>query len=274
MKRDFHSLYTHGFVRVAAATPQAHVGDPAANAAEILELARRADAAKAAICVFPELSLSAYAIDDLLHQEALLDAVEAELARLVEPRQRSSRCWWSARRCGMAGRLYNCAVVIHRGACWASCRRAYLPNYREFYEKRHFAPGAGVRGETIAVGGREVAVRHRPALPLDRQRRRRRLPCRDLRGHLGADPAVEPRRRWPGAEILLNLSASNITIGKADERRLLCASQSARAHRRLRSTPPPGRRSPPPTSPGTARRRSSRTACSLAESERFAAEPR
>ena len=76
MTGDFRSLYTHGFVRLAAATPAAVVGDPVANGAAILELARQADAARAAICVFPELALSAYAIDDLLHQDALLDAVE------------------------------------------------------------------------------------------------------------------------------------------------------------------------------------------------------
>src|SRR5580692_3096784 len=81
---DFRSLYAHGFVRLAAATPRAHVGDPAANAASILALAKQADAAKAAIAVFPELSLSAYAIDDLLQQEALLDAVEAEIAGLAK----------------------------------------------------------------------------------------------------------------------------------------------------------------------------------------------
>src|ERR1700692_564267 len=82
--QDFHSLYAHGFVRLAAATPVAHVGDPAANAAAILKLAGEADAARAPIVVFPELSLSAYAIDDLLHQEALLGAVEAEIGRLAE----------------------------------------------------------------------------------------------------------------------------------------------------------------------------------------------
>ena len=81
MKQDFHSLYAHEFVRLAAAVPRAHVGNPRANADAILALAEKADAASAAICVFPELSLSAYAIDDLLHQDALLKAVEYEIGR-------------------------------------------------------------------------------------------------------------------------------------------------------------------------------------------------
>ncbi|HEY1750480.1 MAG TPA: NAD(+) synthase, partial [Caulobacteraceae bacterium] len=226
MKGDFHSLYSHGFVRLAAATPAAHVGDPAANAREILALARRADAAKAAICVFPELSLSAYAIDDLLHQEALLDAVEAELGRLAE----ASKALFpvlvvgAPLRCG--ARLFNTAVVMHRGEVLGVVPKAYLPNYREFYEKRHFTPGAGVRGETIAVAGRTVPfgvdLLFRSAGDIDASFHVEI--CEDI--WLPIPPSSHAA--LAGAEILLNLSASNITIGKADTRRLLCQSQSAR----------------------------------------------
>jgi NAD+ synthase (glutamine-hydrolysing) len=145
VKQDFHSLYAHGFVRLAAATPAAHVGDPAANAAAILELAREADAAKAAICVFPELSLSAYAIDDLLHQEALLRAVEAELVRITEASTSLFPVLVVGAPLRHGARLYNTAVVIHRGRVLGVVPKAYLPNYREFYEKRHFTPGASVR---------------------------------------------------------------------------------------------------------------------------------
>ena len=156
MKQDFHSLYAHGFVRLAAATPAAHVGDPVANAAAILELARRADAAKAAICVFPELSLSAYAIDDLLHQEALLGAVEAGIAQLAEATAALYPVLVVGAPLRREARLYNAAVVIHRGRVLGVVPKAYLPNYREFYEKRHFTPGANVRGETIRVAGADV----------------------------------------------------------------------------------------------------------------------
>jgi len=154
--QDFRSLYAHGFVRLAAATPPAHVGDPAANAAAILALARRADAARAAVCVFPELSLSAYAIDDLLHQEALLGAVEAQLERLAAASKDLFPVLVVGAPLRRQGRLYNTAVVIHRGAVLGVVPKAYLPNYREFYEKRHFTPGAGVRRETIRVAGAEV----------------------------------------------------------------------------------------------------------------------
>jgi len=225
--QDFRSLYAHGFVRLAAATPPAHVGDPVANAAEILALARRADAARAAVVVFPELSLSAYAIDDLLQQEALLGAVEGEIGRLVEASKDLFPVLIVGAPLRRRGRLYNTAVVMHRGAVLGVVPKAYLPNYREFYEKRHFTPGAGVRGETIQVAGAEVPfgvdLLFGPAGDIDVTFHVEI--CEDL--WVPIPPSSHAA--LAGAEVLLNLSASNITIGKADTRRLLCASQSARA---------------------------------------------
>jgi len=226
VKQDFHSLYAHEFIRLAAAVPRAHVGDPRANAEAMLALAERADAASAAIVVFPELSLSAYAIDDLLHQDALLTAVETEIGRLA----RASRGLFPVLVVGAPlrsrGRLYNTAVIIHRGEILGVVPKAYLPNYREFYEKRHFTPGAGVRGETIAVAGArvpfgvdllfgsngDIAATFHVEI------------CEDVWLPIPPSSAAA----LAGAEVLINLSASNITIGKAETRRLLCASQSAR----------------------------------------------
>ncbi|MEJ0066230.1 MAG: NAD(+) synthase [Caulobacteraceae bacterium] len=226
MTQDFHSLYAHGFVRLAAATPKASVGDPAANTAAILKLAREADAARAAVAVFPELSLSAYAIDDLLHQEALLGAVEAQIGALAEASKDLFPVLIVGAPLRHKARLYNTAVVIHRGVVLGVVPKAYLPNYREFYEKRHFAPGAGVRGETIKLGGAKVPF----GVDL----------LFESAGDVAATFHVEicedvwtpvPPSSYAalaGAEVLINLSASNITIGKADVRRLLCESQSAR----------------------------------------------
>jgi NAD+ synthase (glutamine-hydrolysing) len=227
VKQDFRSLYAHGFVRLAAATPAAHVGDPAANAAEILALARQADEAKAAIVVFPELSVSAYAIDDLLHQDALLGAVDNALAALAA----ASKTLFPVLIVGAPlrhhARLYNTAVVIHRGQVLGVVPKAYLPNYREFYEKRHFAPGAGVRGETIRAAGQSapfgVDLLFGSAGDIDATFHVE--VCEDI--WLPIPPSSHAA--LAGAEVLINLSASNITIGKADTRRLLCLSQSARA---------------------------------------------
>ncbi len=192
----------------------------------------KADAAKAAICVFPELSLSAYAIDDLLQQEALLGAVEAGVAALAE----ASKALYPVLVVGAPlrhrARLYNTAVVIHRGRALGVVPKATLPNYREFYEKRRFTAGANVRGETISLAGAEVPFGVDLIF---------RSGGRHAEGDVDAAFHVEicediwvpvppsSHAALAGAEVLINLSASNITIGKADVRRLLCASQSVDA---------------------------------------------
>ncbi|MBX6425999.1 MAG: NAD(+) synthase [Variibacter sp.] len=223
----FHSLYRHDFIRLATCVPRIEVGDPAFNAAETLRLAARGDAAHAALMLFPELGISAYAIDDLLHQDALLEAVERAIERICE----QSRALFPVLVVGAplrcAGRLYNTAVVIHRGEILGVVPKTYLPSYREFYERRHFNSGAGVRGQSIAVAGRtapfgvDLIFRSIGSAPFTFHVE----VCEDVWVPLPPSTAAA----LAGAEVLLNLSASNIVIGKAETRRLLCASQSARA---------------------------------------------
>ena len=145
MTTDFRSLYSHEFVRIGSCVPRTRAADVKANLSETIRLARQGDAAKAALLVFPELGLSAYAIDDLLFQDALLDAVERAIDQLLI----ASRDLYPALIIGAplrhAGALFNTAVVIHRGSVLGAVPKTYLPNYREFYEKRHFMSGAGVR---------------------------------------------------------------------------------------------------------------------------------
>src|SRR5215469_8356246 len=156
MSLRFDCLYSHDFVRLASCVPRIEVADPAFNFAETMRLAARGDAAKATIMVFPELGLSAYNIDDLLFQDALLDAVEARIGQLVEASQNLFPVLVVGAPLRSRGQLYNAAVVIHRGSILGVVPKTYLPNYREFYERRHFASGAGVRGETIEVAGAQV----------------------------------------------------------------------------------------------------------------------
>jgi NAD+ synthase (glutamine-hydrolysing) len=225
--RNFHSLYSHGFMRLGACVPRTTVGDPASNATEVLRLAAKADAAKAAIMVFPELGLSAYAIDDLLLQEALLTAVEQAIARVAEASHRLFPVIIVGAPLRHGDRLYNTAVVIHGGAILGAVPKSYLPNYREFYERRHFSPGAGLVGRTIKVAGHEV--------PFGVDLLFHSTGSVDVTFHVEICEdiwvPVPPSgfAALAGAEVLINLSASNITIGKAQTRRLLCASQSARA---------------------------------------------
>ena len=127
----FHCLYSHGFLRVATAVPSVEVADPAFNVAATLNLARRADSAGAALIAFPELGVSAYAIEDLLFQDALLDAVEAGLHRLIEASMELYPMIVVGAPLRRQGRLFNCAVVLHRGRILGVVPKTYLPNYRE-----------------------------------------------------------------------------------------------------------------------------------------------
>ena len=227
MTDRFFSIHAQGMVRVAAATPRASAGDVAANAAAILALAEEAHGQAADLVVFPELALSSYAIDDLLLQDALLDRVEAELLRLAA----ASREWRPALLVGAPlrrnGRLYNCAAVVARGRILGVVPKSYLPNYREYYEKRWFAPGAGLAGLEIDLAGQTVpfgpdlifAATDLPDFVFHAEI------CEDYWAPLPPSTLGA----LAGALILCNLSASNIIIGKARERTLLGASQSARA---------------------------------------------
>ncbi len=227
MTSKFYSLYTHDFVRICSCVPRTRVAGVFDNVAEALRLAEQADALKAAIVIFPELGLSAYAIDDLLFQDALLDAVERAIDQLIDRSRQIFPALIVGAPLRHRGGLFNCAAVIHRGTLIGVVPKTYLPNYREFYERRHFQPGAGVRAQSITVAGRSA--------PFGVDLLFRSIGsaaftfhveiCEDFWAPLPPSTAAA----LAGAEILVNLSASNVVIGKAETRRLLCASQSARA---------------------------------------------
>ncbi|MFE1600018.1 NAD(+) synthase [Methylobacterium sp. ID0610] len=222
----FRSLYQHGFARVAACVGQSHIAAPAANAAEVLALARRCHDRGVAVAVFPELCLSAYAIEDLLLQEPLLDAVEAAIGTLVEGTRDLLPLLVVGAPLRHGNRLYNTAVLVHRGRVLGVVPKSYLPNYREFYEKRHFAPGAGIVGGTIRLGGESVpfgtdllfAAEDLPGLVIGVD------VCEDM--WIPVPPGA--LAALAGATVLVNLSGSPITIGRAESRKLLCQSSSAR----------------------------------------------
>lgn len=222
----FNSIHTHGLLRVGACTPLASVGDPAANGRAAIALARAGDDAGADLLVFPELNLTSYAIDDLHLQDALCDATETALAEVVAASAELSPALLLGAALRRNGRLYNCAVVVARGRILGVVPKTYLPNYREYYEKRWFAPGAGLTGLTMRVAGQEVPFGTDLIFAADD------LPdfvfhaeiCEDFWSPLPPSTAGA----MAGALVLCNLSASNIVIGKARERDMLCASQSAR----------------------------------------------
>lgn len=222
--RPFNSIYAHGFIRAAVCVPALRVADPRYNAERIIAMARRAHAEHAAITLFPELGLSAYTGDDLFQQDALLEGVLAGLEQIRAASRDLTPILLVGAPLRFDGALYNCAVVIYRGRLLGVVPKSYLPNYREFYEKRQFSaartairPEITLLGESIPFGADLI------------------FEAPDLAGFaLHVEICEDVWTPIPpssyaalaGATVLANLSASNITIGKADYRRNLCAAQS------------------------------------------------
>jgi NAD+ synthase (glutamine-hydrolysing) len=223
---SFFSLHRQGLVRVAACTPRIEVADPAANVRETIALARDGDARNVDLMLFPELGLSAYAIDDLLLQDALLDGVEAAIAQLVDATKSLRPVLIVGAPVRHNGRLYNCGVVISRGVIRGVTPKSFLPNYREYYENRWFAPGAGIVGLDVQLAGQTA--------PFGTDLIFAASDLADFVFHVEicedfwSPTPPSTQAALAGAVILCNLSASNIVVGKADDRALLCASQSVR----------------------------------------------
>lgn len=232
---DFRNVYAQGFARVAACTVPVALADPATNAERILEQVRAAHDDGVAVALFPELGLSGYAIDDLLLQDVLLDAVEAAVVTVAEATAKLLPLVVVGAPLRHGNRLYNCAVVIHRGEVLGVAPKSYLPNYREFYEKRHFAPGTGHEGEFIVRPGwpgadAEGEIPFGPDLLFQADD----VPGLTVHAEVCEDMwvPVPPSHEaaLAGASVLLNLSASPITVGRAEDRHLLARSASARCN--------------------------------------------
>ncbi|HEX2252036.1 MAG TPA: NAD(+) synthase [Thermoanaerobaculia bacterium] len=226
MTRPFGSIYRHGFVRVAVCVPRLEVANPRFNLEHSLELARRAHDEQAVVALFPELGLAAYSCDDLHQQDALLDAVEAAIAEARAASEKITPVLLLGAPLRSEAKLFNCAVVIHRGRILGVVPKSFLPNYREYYEARQFATARHAVQPTIVVAGEEAPFGNDLLFE-----------AADLAGFVLHAEICEdlwvpvPPSTWAamaGATVLANLSASNITIGKADYRRDLCASQSGK----------------------------------------------
>lgn len=223
---SFQSLYRHGFARVAACTTRTALADPKSNAAAILAMARSCHDQGVALAVFPELGLSGYAISDLLQQTALLDAVEVAADTIVAASVDLLPLLLVGAPIRHQGALYNCALAIHRGRLLGVVPKIHLPNYREFYEPRHFVSGDGQVGGTITIGSHTAPFG--TDLLFAAEDRRDFVVHAEICEDIWVPNPPSGEAAVAGATVLANLSASNITIGKAETRRLLCQSQSAR----------------------------------------------
>ncbi|WP_178388743.1 NAD(+) synthase [Actinomyces naeslundii] len=236
---EFLSAYDQGFARVAAVTLPVVPVDPAANAAAIIEQARALADGGVCLAAFPELCLTGYAIDDLLLSDVLL----SDVLTAIETLRAASADLLTALVVGaplrLGDRLYNCALVIQGGRVRGVAPKSYLPTYREFYEKRHFAPGdalpAGVEsielpGVRSGSDGAEPVARvpfganllfevdDVPGLTFHVE------VCEDM--WVPVPPSS--LAALAGATVLVNISGSPITVGRAEDRELLARSSSAR----------------------------------------------
>jgi NAD+ synthase (glutamine-hydrolysing) len=225
---QFESIYAQGFVRVAACTISTRIGHPPGNADAVVDVARQCAAEGVALVVFPELTLSGYSIEDILLQDTLLDAVESALDSVVERTRELLPVLVVGAPLRHGHRIYNTAVVVHRGRVLGVIPKSYLPNYREFYERRQMAAGDDERG-TIRAG--RVARDEVPFGP-DLLFRAIDIPglvlhvevCEDM--WVPVPPSAEAA--LAGATVLANLSGSPITVGRAEDRTLMCRSASSR----------------------------------------------
>src|SRR3954470_20578058 len=221
----FRSLYQHGVARVAACTGRVKIADPPANAELVLRLARTCSEDGVAVAVLPEMTLTGYSLEDLVLQDAVLDDVERALATVVEGTADLLPLIVLGAPLRHRNRVYNCAVVVHRGEVLGVVPKSYPPTYREFYEGRQLGSGVGERGE-IRVAGRDVpfgtdllfAADDAPGLVVHVEI------CEDM--WIPVPPSAEAA--LAGATLLLNLSGSPITVGRAEDRKLLCRSASSR----------------------------------------------
>lgn len=222
---DFTNIYSHGFTRVAACTLPVASARPAVNAERILNAARGAEAEGAVLAAFPELSLSGYALDDLFMQESLLEACSKALAYLTE----ATATMNIAIICGcplrFGVRVYNCAVVIACGKIAGIVPKSYIPNYGEFYEKRYFASGMDLRAGEYDVCGTATPVGTdllfaAPALGFTFGVE----VCEDM--WVPTPPSNS--LALAGAQLIVNISGSPVTVGRSRERTALVQASSTR----------------------------------------------
>ncbi|MBX7103670.1 MAG: NAD(+) synthase [Gemmataceae bacterium] len=216
-----------GLVRVAAAVPRLALGDPLANARRSAELLGRAREVGAAVVAFPEMGLTGYTCHDLFHQPTLLRAASAALAEFARLTAEFEGLAVVGLPVLIDSQVFNCAAVVSAGRVLGLVPKSYLPNYKEFYDARYFAPASQARSDEVQLSdlgtvpfGTDLLF---DAAGVDGLTVGIEI-CEDL----WAIVPPSSHQAAAGATVLLNLSASNELVGKAAYRRQLVANQSAR----------------------------------------------
>ncbi|WP_312549472.1 NAD(+) synthase [Massilia sp.] len=226
MNNRFFNLYSHQFARVAVAIPRCRIADPAYNVEQTIALARQAADQGAALVAFPELGLSAYSCDDLFHQRALLDACQEGLAAVVEASRELPVAMVVGLPLRVNHQLFNCAAVVAGGRVHGLVPKSFLPNYGEFYESRQFSAADSANVDSVELFGELVPFGPNQVFEVEN------FPLLRFHVEICEDVwvPVPPSSfaAMAGATVLVNLSASNVLVGKSTYRHQLVSQQSAR----------------------------------------------
>lgn len=215
----------HGFIKVAAATPDIRVADVDYNKGQIIKQMDEAAEAGAKIIVFPELCITGYTCSDLFLQDILLNSAKKALVEIAEHTKNLDALVFVGAPIAVGGELYNVAAALNHGNILGFTTKSFLPNYGEFYEMRQFRPGPK-KAEKILFGGKEIPFG--PQLLFVENQMANLIVsaeiCEDVWSPV--PPSIEAARE--GATVIVNCSASDETIGKASYREALISGQSAR----------------------------------------------
>ena len=215
----------HGFIKVAAATPDIRVADVDYNKGQIIKQMDEAAEAGAKIIVFPELCITGYTCSDLFLQDILLNSAKKALVKIAEHTKNLDALVFVGVPIAVGGELYNVAAALNHGNILGFTTKSFLPNYGEFYEMRQFRPGPKKAGK-ILFGGKEIPFG--PQLLFVENQMANLIVsaeiCEDVWSPV--PPSIEAARE--GATVIVNCSASDETIGKASYREALISGQSAR----------------------------------------------
>lgn len=215
----------HGFIKVAAATPDIRVADVDYNKGQIIKQMDEAAEAGAKIIVFPELCITGYTCSDLFLQDILLNSAKKALVEIAEHTKNLDALVFVGVPIAVGGELYNVAAALNHGNILGFTTKSFLPNYGEFYEMRQFRPGPK-KAEKILFGGKEIPFG--PQLLFVENQMANLIVsaeiCEDVWSPV--PPSIEAARE--GATVIVNCSASDETIGKASYREALISGQSAR----------------------------------------------
>ena len=226
MDKDMRLSADLGFLRVCTATPALRVADVDFNVSRMIDAAGKAGKQGVQVLAFPEMAISGYTIGDLVQHKALLAKAQEGLRRIADATRDSGMLLLIGMPLEAEQKIFNCAVAVNAGRILGIVPKTFLPSYREFYEGRWFASGADALSDEIELLGQQVPFGTDILFKLNGIESA--VIGVEICEDLWVPLAPHEHQALAGATILINLSASNEVIGKADWRRTMVASESGR----------------------------------------------